>query len=153
MVFAVLKKCWSEEQDKWEREKGEGITKSNFITIYGHAHLRALTPDLIRTAFRKTGVWPFNPTVISEQMMAPSKETSCQGHLPIMPSSPIRAVADFLQKLANTDNVALEAPDDVSVSNTPSKSTTTSDVELLVQQLNRALLSDVASTSPATSET
>ncbi|KAG1786740.1 uncharacterized protein HD556DRAFT_1247864 [Suillus plorans] len=70
-----------------------------------------------------------------------------------MPSSPIRAVADFLQKLANTDNVASEAPDDVSVSNTPSESTTTSDVELLVQQLNRASLSDVASTSPATSET
>lgn len=85
VVFAVLKKCWSEERDKWEREKGEGITKSNFITIYGQAHLRALTPDLIRMAFRKTGVWPFNPTVISEQMMAPSKETSYQGHLPFEP--------------------------------------------------------------------
>ncbi|KAG1899334.1 uncharacterized protein F5891DRAFT_981112 [Suillus fuscotomentosus] len=49
-----------------------------------------------------------------------------------MPSSPIRAVANFLQKLANTDNMASEAPDD---------------------QLNRASLSDIASTSPATSET
>jgi hypothetical protein len=44
IVFAVLKQCWSEEQDNWEREKGKGITKANFITIYGHAHLHALTP-------------------------------------------------------------------------------------------------------------
>jgi hypothetical protein len=127
VVFAVLKTCWSEERDKWEREKGEGITKSNFVTIYGQAHLRALTPDLIRMAFRKTSVWPFDPTVISEQMMASSKETSYQGHLPIMPSSPIRAIADFLQKLVNTDNTTSEIPENV-ISNAPSESSTTSDV-------------------------
>ncbi|KAG1783663.1 hypothetical protein EV702DRAFT_1040198 [Suillus placidus] len=75
------------------------------LTLW-HAHLGALTLDLIHMAFHKTGVWPFNPTVISEQMMAPSKETSCQGHLPIMPLSPLRAIVNFLQILANTDNMA-----------------------------------------------
>ncbi|KAG2045255.1 hypothetical protein BDR03DRAFT_848963 [Suillus americanus] len=69
-----------------------------------------------------------------------------------MPLSPLRAIANFLQKLANTDNVASETPDNI-VSNTPSKSTTTSDVELLVQQLSRTSLSELASTSPLTSET
>ena len=60
VVFAVLKRHWSEERDKWERTKGEGVMKSNFLSIYGWAHLHALTPDLIRTAFRKTGISPFN---------------------------------------------------------------------------------------------
>ncbi|KIJ63710.1 hypothetical protein HYDPIDRAFT_68916, partial [Hydnomerulius pinastri MD-312] len=81
--FTVLKHCWSEERDKWEREKREGITKANFITIYGCAHLQALTPNLIQTAFRKTGVWPCNRDVVSDSMMAPSKETSEKSHLPI----------------------------------------------------------------------
>lgn len=103
-------------------------------------------------AFRKTGVWPFDPTDISKQMMAPSKETSYQGYLPIMPSSPIRAIANFLQKLVNTDNTTSEIAENV-ISNAPSEQTTTSDVELLVQQLSRTSLSDLASTSPPTSET
>ncbi|KAH7917887.1 DDE-domain-containing protein, partial [Leucogyrophana mollusca] len=90
VVFAGLKQYWSDERDKWEREKGDGITKSNFLTIYGRAHLRALKPGIIRTAFRKTGVWPFNRDVVTDEMMAPSKETSCEGHLPIRPSTPVR---------------------------------------------------------------
>lgn len=88
VVFAVLKQSWSEEQDKWEREKGEGITKANLITIYGRAHLCALTPDLICTAFRKTSVWPFNCDVVASNMLTPSKETSTKSYLPITPSTP-----------------------------------------------------------------
>ena len=34
VVFAILKRYLSEEQDKWEHETGEEISKMNFITIY-----------------------------------------------------------------------------------------------------------------------
>ncbi len=49
--------------------------KENFLLVYGHAHQQALKPDLIATVFQKTGIWPFNPNVITEEMMAPSHET------------------------------------------------------------------------------
>lgn len=89
VIFAVLKRYWSEERDKWERQKGKGIMKSNFLTIYGQTHLHVLTPDLIHMAFWKT-------RVVTEKMMAPSKETSYKSHLPIMPSSPVKIITDLL---------------------------------------------------------
>jgi hypothetical protein len=104
VVFGVLKNYWTVERDRWEREKGEKISKINFLVVYGNAHLRALTPTIIKAAFRKTGVWPFNPLVVTEEMMAPSKETSCEGFLPIVPASPIKLVAKLLRDLTNKDH-------------------------------------------------
>lgn len=49
------------------------------------------------------GIWPFNPAVITADMMAPSKETSCKSHLPIPPATPVRVVAELLQKLSLGD--------------------------------------------------
>ena len=37
-------------------------------------------------------------------MMAPSKETSCEGHLPVVPATPVRVIAKLLQKLTTSDN-------------------------------------------------
>lgn len=105
-----MKRILAEERDKWLR-KGKVVDKTNFLEIYGNTHLRALTPDVIKAAFRKTGVWPFNPSVITEDMMAPSKETSVEGHLPIIPPTPIRVIADLLQKLSVQDDVVEEDED------------------------------------------
>lgn len=69
VIFSILKKDLSEERDKWERETGEKISKKNFLTVYGRAHIRALTPKNIKAAFRKTGVWPFEPSVVTAEMM------------------------------------------------------------------------------------
>ena len=81
IVFATVKWCLSNERDTWERETGEKISKTNFLGIYGRAHLHALTPNNIEAAFHKTGVWPFDLSVITHEMMAASKETSCEGQL------------------------------------------------------------------------
>ena len=89
VIFATMKLYLSDERDKWERETGQKISKMNFLAIYGRAHLRTLTAENIKAAFRKTGVWPFNPNVISTEMMAPSKETFREGHLPIVPATPV----------------------------------------------------------------
>ncbi|KIJ70358.1 hypothetical protein HYDPIDRAFT_78831 [Hydnomerulius pinastri MD-312] len=97
-VFGVLKQYWSEERDQWVREKGEKVTKKNFLAIYGAAHVRALTVETIKSAFRKTGVWPFDPTVITTDVMAPALETSNKGHLPINSSSPIRAISHLFEQ-------------------------------------------------------
>lgn len=99
VIFTVLKRHWSEERDKWEQERGEGITKTNFIMIYGCAHLQALTLDLFCTAFQKTGVWPFNHDVVSDSMMVPSKATSEKSHLISKPRSGCIVLYSQLQRL------------------------------------------------------
>lgn len=74
VIFAVLKLYWTEAKARWEHEKGVRMDKTNFLKIYGLAHIRALTPELVHMAFHKTGVFPFDPTVVTKEMMAPSLE-------------------------------------------------------------------------------
>jgi hypothetical protein len=77
------------------------MDKNNFLAIYGRAHVRALTVDNITAAFKKTGVWPFNPNVVTEEMLAPSKETSCEATLPIPPDDPtVNIIATMFRKLS-----------------------------------------------------
>ncbi|KAF8239052.1 hypothetical protein L208DRAFT_1152642, partial [Tricholoma matsutake] len=89
VIFATLKLYWTQEKDRWEREKWEKISKTNFLAIYGAVHKWALTPANVKMAFEKTGVWLFNHDVVAPAMMAPSLETSCRGHLPVPPGTPV----------------------------------------------------------------
>lgn len=90
-----------EERDKWLREYGATMDKNNFLTVYSRAHVRALTPANIKAAFKKTGIWPFNPNVVTADMLAPSKAMSCEAHLPSPPDDPaINILATMFQKLA-----------------------------------------------------
>ncbi|KAF5344297.1 hypothetical protein D9758_012308 [Tetrapyrgos nigripes] len=99
VLFKPLKQYWREAKEKLFREKHQQIKKSNFLMVYGEAHLRALTPGNIMAAFEKTGVWPFNPNVITLDMMAPSKDTSSTGSLPVPEPSPVRAVSNLMQAI------------------------------------------------------
>jgi len=73
------------------------MDKNNFLAIYSRAHVCALTVDNIKAAFKKTGVWPFNPNVVTEEMLAPSKETSCEAKLPLPIDDPeVNVIATML---------------------------------------------------------
>lgn len=100
VMFAIIKRYLSEEWDKWEHKTGEKISKLNFLAVYDRAHNCALTPETIKTSFCKTGVWPFDPTIITKNMMASSKVTSFQAHLPVPPAMPVHVLADLLQKVS-----------------------------------------------------
>ncbi|KIK19723.1 hypothetical protein PISMIDRAFT_658664 [Pisolithus microcarpus 441] len=93
VIFRPLKHYWTEERDQYESSKQHKIDKTNFVSIYARAHKKALTPETVRAAFRKTGVWPFNPSVILDEMLAPSFETSAVGRLPLSQPSPVHAVS------------------------------------------------------------
>ncbi|KAF9238404.1 hypothetical protein BU15DRAFT_47786 [Melanogaster broomeanus] len=79
--------------------------------------------------------------------MAPSKETSCEGRLPITPSSPIRIVANLIGKLSSQDtaHTTLE----------PSESTASmhSEIESLIQKLQNTSLSGLMTGEQVTSKT
>ena len=98
VVFAVLKHYLGVERDALLRTTGNAIDKGNFLQVISKAYITTLTPELIKTAFRKTGIWPFNPNVITAEMLAPSRETSVESHLPVPTSSqPVQILAAMLQ--------------------------------------------------------
>ena len=98
VIFSVLKWHWVEEKTKWEENGGE-VTKETFLKIYGEAHIRTLTPELVWKAFEKTGVYLFNPDIISPKMMTLSKETSLKGALPLLPPTPVCITATSLHNI------------------------------------------------------
>ncbi|KAG2361618.1 hypothetical protein BDR07DRAFT_1377102 [Suillus spraguei] len=61
-------------------------------------------PETIHAAFAKTGVWPFNPDMVTKDMMAPSLVTSSIGHLPISQPSPVKVLATIISSflISNT---------------------------------------------------
>ena len=100
VIFGPLKVAWTEARNAFERDTRQKVTKENFLAVYGAAHVKALTHKNIRAVFRKTGVAPFNPDVVTMAMLAPSMETSCYGSLPLVQPSPVRRVAAIFNQLA-----------------------------------------------------
>ena len=96
VVFSPLKLEYGKQRDAWLRETREAVSKENFLKVYGEAHLAALKPDLIKTAFRKTGILPFDRTVITAEKMAPSHDTSFKIFTPVVPPTPVRIVTDLI---------------------------------------------------------
>lgn len=96
-VHGPLKTYWGQERNKLE-EDGKVVTKDNFVEVCSKAHMKAFTRENILAAFRKTGLEPFNPAVVTEDMLAPSQETSIQfgTALPTVQSGPVDTVLQVL---------------------------------------------------------
>ncbi|KAJ2929523.1 hypothetical protein H1R20_g7583, partial [Candolleomyces eurysporus] len=107
IIFSPLKKAWTKSCNDYERKKGR-VNKGCFLEVYGCAHQEALSSHNIITAFQKTGVVPFNPDIITEDLLAPSRETSTSMGLPVPPDSPVRIVSDLLHA-----TVARQAAEDL----------------------------------------
>ena len=99
VIFAPLKKYWQEERDREEREHSRKVSKTNFLLVYSRAHMRALTPTNIKSAFKKTGVYPYDPSVITIDMLAPARETSTEHHEIVPLKTPVRVVVNAFTKL------------------------------------------------------
>lgn len=95
VIFSVLKRAWSDERDQFEA-RGSAVTKLNFMAVYAKAHIRTFTKSNIRAAFAKTGIVPYNPDVVTTEMMAPSLETSTTSMLPLGLPSPVCEVVDLI---------------------------------------------------------
>jgi hypothetical protein len=153
VIFSPLKKFIGEERDTWLCEHRGAMDKNNFLAIYGRAHVRALTPDNIKAAFKKTGVWPFNPDVVTEEMLAPSRETSCEAHLPLPLDDPaVNVLATMLRKLT-TINEANNEPDVISKAPVagPSNLTKHDVINEAVDGLSRTKLAHLISATLTTS--
>jgi hypothetical protein len=85
-VFGPLQKKWIDCMEQIVEETGEGLPKHEFVNEYMAVREQAVTPEIIKAAFRKTGIWPINPDVFAADEFSPSHATSTQAHMP--PSFP-----------------------------------------------------------------
>ncbi|KAF9515789.1 hypothetical protein BS47DRAFT_1360752 [Hydnum rufescens UP504] len=91
IAFAALKAAWTTARDAWNAKNWpKTLDKDTFLQVYGAAHVQALMEETILSSFAKTGIWPFNPDVISPEQLAPSIEHSTSAQLPLPVPSPIK---------------------------------------------------------------
>ena len=98
VLFSPHKRAFAEEREKHERETGQTLGRAEFVVVNHRAVIRVFTPSNILAAFRKTGIRPFDPTVITRKMLAPSLPTSLQPTqvFPIAQPSPVRRVLETI---------------------------------------------------------
>jgi len=81
MVFAQLQRKWSLHCDRRTYEKVT-MDRYNIIPEYMQVRSASITPDLIRTSFSCTGIYPFNPNVFSDVDFAPARSFSTIPQVP-----------------------------------------------------------------------
>ncbi|KIJ34009.1 hypothetical protein M422DRAFT_182639, partial [Sphaerobolus stellatus SS14] len=92
VCFSRMKDIYRQEVQAFEENHGHKMNKGDFGGVFGAAFHRAFTPETIKTAFRVTGIHPFNPNIISESQMKPSEVTSVKGSFPLPQPSPVRRI-------------------------------------------------------------
>ena len=92
VCFARMKEAWKLEVRAFEERTGRKLGKSEFAEVFGAAFARAFIPQTIQAAFRVTGIFPFDPTVITASQMKPAEATSTTAGFALPQSSPVRAV-------------------------------------------------------------
>ena len=104
-VFGSFKSCYySLCQDFMRKHIGSKITRYNICEIACRAYAKSNTPANITSAFRKTGIYPFNPTVITPSLLAPSVVQSRSAH------TAATIINDITSYLAEKVPTAEEAP-------------------------------------------
>lgn len=93
--FGSLKTNYGLAKRKFEEDTGDEADGSNFLQIYAVAHRQTFTPELVKTAFRTTGIVPFDRNAISAKDIAPSKELSTENiTFPVAMPTPVKVLVD-----------------------------------------------------------
>ena len=91
VVFAAFKKLWTKRQADWISSNHPAtFGKIAWLEVWSTTFIDVMTPSTICTGFAKTGIVPFNPSVVTPRMMAPSIAHSSRQSLPVPLASPIK---------------------------------------------------------------
>jgi hypothetical protein len=77
VIFASLKREWGKLLRTLHKQNQE-VDKHNFLKWYAEVRPNAITTENCISAFRATGIQPFDPSVIDMEQTAPSLATSTQ---------------------------------------------------------------------------
>ena len=71
--FGPFENLYQQEAHKFMRQSGgRSITRYDVCGLACKVYEQALSPSNLRSAFKKTGIFPFCPTVVGEDLTAPS---------------------------------------------------------------------------------
>src|SRR5260370_22824481 len=88
-MFAAFKKIWSQQHDQWvSNNPFASFGKTAWVSVWTATFSEAMTESTIKSSFQKTGIMPFDPSIIMAKMMAPSIQHSSHGELPLPLTSP-----------------------------------------------------------------
>lgn len=92
VLFAPFKRHWTTAFENWERIHHEKVTKYNFLEVLEQPFNLTFTSKNILSSFRATGIFPWNPDIIDPGRMQPCEPKGIKGDLPVMQSSPVKAM-------------------------------------------------------------
>ena len=81
ILFAHVERKWQDVCNKCIKDRVT-INRYNVIPLYVCSTQAAMTKDLIRAAFRETGIYPLDCSVFKPEDFAPSKASSSITHVP-----------------------------------------------------------------------
>lgn len=90
-VFSSVQRAWPSHCDK---QLAEGVAINRYNVVHEYLKIwHVITPDLMKKAFAKTRIYPFNPEIFTDEDFAPSMASSTVAHVPPsypteVPSSP-----------------------------------------------------------------
>jgi len=81
-LFSPLQKYYGKAADDHIRDTRTGVAKGTFWSFYSTARRQAYTKQSIKSAFRKTGIHPFNPDAVLTQIAGFTEPPTSQSHPP-----------------------------------------------------------------------
>ena len=99
VVFSPLECAYALHATKFYETTHNAVDKAEFLTILGMAVDDAITESNILLAWRKTGLHPVDPSVITPEMLTPSKVFAPEETFPVPPSSPIQGVVAAFKQM------------------------------------------------------
>ncbi|EIN03282.1 DDE-domain-containing protein, partial [Punctularia strigosozonata HHB-11173 SS5] len=88
-VFGPQQRKWTERMEEIAEETGEGLQRADFVKEYMAVRAASITEVIVKAAWRKTGLEPFNADIFTDRDFTPSRVTSKHARLPAsFPATP-----------------------------------------------------------------
>jgi hypothetical protein len=107
VVFAAFKKLWTKRRADWISSNHPAtFGKVAWLEVWSATFTEVMTTSTIRAGFEKTGIVPFDPSVVTHRMMAPSIAHSSRQSLPVPLASPIKRVMHYQYALITNSHAS-----------------------------------------------
>ncbi|KZW00817.1 DDE-domain-containing protein, partial [Exidia glandulosa HHB12029] len=96
VIFSAFKRAYSTAVATFEESTSDRVEKKDVLALIEQPWKTVFTAENIQSAFRKTGVWPVDASVITPEQTAPATATSTRSRFPIATPSPVKVIVDVM---------------------------------------------------------
>ncbi|KAF5390901.1 hypothetical protein D9757_003917 [Collybiopsis confluens] len=92
VCFAKFKTELKRAATQFEETHRHSVDKADFTGVFGRAFLLSFSDDSVQKAFEVTGIYPYNPNVVTPEQMKPAEPLSIKGSFALTQTSPVKAI-------------------------------------------------------------